>query len=62
MLGQRAEVVGGFEGKGVVRYGGELWSARSSLPLQPGQTVRIARVEGLTVWVEPLRATGPASN
>ena len=53
MLGERAEVVGGFEGKGVVRYGGELWNARSGLPLQAGQAVRIAKVEGLTLWVEP---------
>lgn len=58
MLGERAEVVGGFEGKGVVRYGGELWRARSSQALHSGQTVRIARVEGLTVWVEPLPAGG----
>ena len=58
MLGERAEVVNAFEGKGVVRYGGELWSARSSLPLQAGQAVRIARVEGLIVWVEPFPATG----
>jgi membrane-bound serine protease (ClpP class) len=62
MLGDKAEVVAAFEGRGVVRYGGELWRARSSLPLQSGQTVRIARVEGLTVWVEPLPATGPAGN
>jgi membrane-bound serine protease (ClpP class) len=55
MLGEKAEVVGGwFEGKGVVRYGGELWNARSGLPLQAGQAVRIAKVEGLTVWVEPI--------
>jgi membrane-bound serine protease (ClpP class) len=54
MLGERAEVVGGFDSKGTVRYGGELWSARSRLPLQAGQAVRIAKVEGLTVWVEPL--------
>ena len=53
MLGERAEVVGGFEGKGVVRYGGELWNARSGLPLRAGQVVRIAKVEGLTLWVEP---------
>jgi membrane-bound serine protease (ClpP class) len=53
MLGERAEVIGGFDSKGTVRYGGELWNARSSLPLQAGQAVRIAKVEGLTVWVEP---------
>ncbi len=54
MRGATAEVVDGFADKGLVRYGGELWTARSSLPLQAGQPVRIARVEGLTVWVEPL--------
>jgi membrane-bound serine protease (ClpP class) len=54
MLGEKAEVVGGWlEGKGVVRYGGELWNARSGVPLRAGQAVRIAKVEGLTVWVEP---------
>jgi membrane-bound serine protease (ClpP class) len=54
MLGEKAEVVGAWlQGKGVVRYGGELWNARSGLPLQAGQAVRIAKVEGLTVWVEP---------
>ncbi len=54
MLGASAEVVDGFTGRGRVRYGGELWNACSSSPLQAGQAVRIARVEGLTVWVEPL--------
>ena len=54
MLGERAQVIGGFENKGTVRYGGELWNARSSQPLQGGQSVRIAKVEGLTLWVEPL--------
>jgi membrane-bound serine protease (ClpP class) len=54
MLGERAEVVGAWlEGKGVVRYGGELWNARSGVPLRAGQAVRIAKVQGLTVWVEP---------
>jgi len=53
LIGERAEVIGGFDSKGTVRYGGELWNARSSLPLQAGQAVRIAKVEGLTVWVEP---------
>ena len=55
MLGGSAEVVDGFTGNGRVRYGGELWNARSSSPLQAGQAVRIARVEGLTVFVEPLQ-------
>ena len=54
MVGQTAETMGGFTGKGIVRYGGELWKAHSDSPLQAGQAVRITKVEGLTVWVEPL--------
>jgi membrane-bound serine protease (ClpP class) len=54
MIGSTAEVVEDFTGKGRVRYGGELWNARSDSPLRAGQTVRIVKVEGLTLWVEPL--------
>jgi len=36
-----------------VRYGGELWNARSDVALRAGQGARIVRVEGLTLWVEP---------
>jgi membrane-bound serine protease (ClpP class) len=53
MVGQSAEVVGDFDGRGRVRYGGELWSARSQGALRAGDTARIVRVEGLTLWVEP---------
>ena len=52
MVGEQAEVVEDFSGKGRVRYGGELWNARSNSPLHAGQTVRIVKVEGLTLWVE----------
>jgi len=53
MLGEHAEVVGREGSDYRVRYGGELWQARSSAPLTPGQRARIVRVEGLTLWVEP---------
>jgi membrane-bound serine protease (ClpP class) len=53
MIGATAEVVADFTGKGTVRYGGELWKARSSSPLRAGEPARIVRVEGLTLWVEP---------
>jgi membrane-bound serine protease (ClpP class) len=53
MIGASAEVIDGFTGKGRVRYGGELWNARSDVALRAGQTTRIVRVEGLTLWVEP---------
>jgi membrane-bound serine protease (ClpP class) len=53
MIGASTEVVADFTGKGKVRYGGELWNARSDRPLRAGDTARIVKVEGLTLWVEP---------
>jgi membrane-bound serine protease (ClpP class) len=54
MLGDKAEVTETFAGKGRVRYRGELWNARSAAELRAGETARIVKVEGLTLWVEPL--------
>jgi membrane-bound serine protease (ClpP class) len=53
MVGDVAEVVADFTGKGRVRYGGELWNARSSAALRAGELARIVKVEGLTLWIEP---------
>jgi membrane-bound serine protease (ClpP class) len=53
MIGASAEVVEDFSGRGRVRYGGELWNARSSAALHAGEQARIVKVEGLTLWVEP---------
>ena len=54
MVGDSAEVIQPFSGTGRVRYRGEPWKARSEVELQPGQMARIVRVDGLTLWVEPL--------
>jgi membrane-bound serine protease (ClpP class) len=54
MIGASAEVVADFTGKGKVRYGGELWNAHSDRALHAGDLARIVKVEGLTLWVEPL--------
>jgi membrane-bound serine protease (ClpP class) len=54
MVGQTAEVVENFSERGQVRYAGELWNAHTATPLRVGQQVRIVRVEGLGLWVEPL--------
>ena len=54
MIGDNAEVVQSFSGAGRVRYRGELWNARSNAELRAGQAARIVKVEGLTLWVEPL--------
>jgi membrane-bound serine protease (ClpP class) len=54
MIGTTAEVIGEFTGRGVVRYGGELWNARAAGPLCAGQRVRIVGIDGLVLSVEPL--------
>ena len=54
MVGDRAEVIQSFAGTGRVRYRGELWKAHSEVELRPGQMARIVKVDGLTLWVEPL--------
>lgn len=54
MVGANAEVLDTFTGKGKIRYGGEIWNALSSSAVLAGQIVKITRVDGLTVWVEPV--------
>ena len=55
MIGDNVEVVQDFTGRGGrVRYRGELWNARGDAGLRTGQLARIVRVEGLTLWVDPL--------
>ena len=55
MLGAMVEAAEDFGARGRVRYGGELWNACSAAPLKAGQAARVVKVEGLTLWVEPLR-------
>jgi membrane-bound serine protease (ClpP class) len=54
IVGSTAEVIEGFSGRGVVRLGGEIWKAQSAVPLRAGQRVRVVRIEGLMLDVEPL--------
>ena len=54
MVGQSAKVVEDFSETGQVRYAGELWNAHSSAPVRIGQEVRIVKVEGLGLWIEPI--------
>ena len=55
MIGATVEAVGDCQDRCVVRYGGELWNARTLSPLRAGQTARIIKVVELTLWVEPLQ-------
>jgi membrane-bound serine protease (ClpP class) len=42
--------------EGMVRVHGELWRAESAQPVPKGKTVKIVRVEGLKLYVEPTDA------
>jgi membrane-bound serine protease (ClpP class) len=54
MIGASVEAVSDCQDRCVVRYGGELWNARTAGPLRAGQQARVVKVADLTLWVEPL--------
>jgi membrane-bound serine protease (ClpP class) len=45
--------------EGMVRVHGELWRAESSQPVQEGRTVRVLRMQGLKLYVEPAEVASP---
>jgi len=53
MLGDSAEVIEDFSDHGLVRLHGEIWQARSPVPLAKGDTVRIVGITDLILTVEP---------
>jgi membrane protein implicated in regulation of membrane protease activity len=55
MIGQTAEVVAACHPIGQVRVLGELWEARCDQGADVGESVRIERLEGLTLVVTPTR-------
>jgi membrane-bound serine protease (ClpP class) len=55
LLLEVAEATEDFERHGLVRVQGELWQAVSREPVRAGQRLRIRKVDGLTVEVEPAR-------
>jgi membrane-bound serine protease (ClpP class) len=59
MIGERATALGDFESAGRVRVLGEVWQARSDVPVRAGQELVVTAVDGLTVHVTPAdEATG----
>jgi membrane-bound serine protease (ClpP class) len=52
-------IVGGAEG--MIRIHGELWRAVSTQPVPEGRPVRVLRIEGLKLYVEPVEATASAT-
>ena len=47
--------------EGMIRVHGELWRAESSRPMREGDAVRVLRVEGLKLYVEPADVAVPAA-
>lgn len=47
-----------FKTKGWVRVEGELWKARTTIPLQKGEEAQIIKCEGLELIVRPLKSKG----
>jgi membrane-bound serine protease (ClpP class) len=56
LLAETAVAIEDFEHAGLVRVRGELWRALTRDPVHSGETLRIVRVEGLTLTVERPRA------
>jgi membrane-bound serine protease (ClpP class) len=52
--GAQGEAVSGFPGGGRVHLHGEIWAARSPVPIPRGAPIRVVGREGLTLLVEPL--------
>jgi membrane-bound ClpP family serine protease len=58
MLGKVGEIRYWREFEGQVFVHGELWRAVSTYPLSAGNRVLVQNVDGLTLTVIPLKATG----
>jgi membrane-bound serine protease (ClpP class) len=59
LIGAQGVVVSSLAGgaEGMIRIHGELWRAVSTQPVPEGKPVRVLRVEGLKLYVEPVEAT-----
>lgn len=53
MIGSVGEMLEDSAGEGMVRVQGELWTAKSPVPLKAGQKVRVTAMDGLTLTVSP---------
>jgi membrane-bound serine protease (ClpP class) len=60
--GELVEPVASAGANGMVLIHGELWRAAAGESLPKGTRVRVSRVDGLTLMVEPVRAAAPVPN
>jgi membrane-bound serine protease (ClpP class) len=54
MIGLEGQVVAWEGAQGAIRVHGEVWAARGAVSLQPGQRVRVAGRDGMTLTIAPL--------
>jgi len=59
MLDEPAIAMADFDHSGPVRIRGEIWNAVASSPIRDGQRLRVVRIDGLTLYVEPEALLGP---
>ena len=59
MLGAEARALDDFDGDGHVWLHNERWRAHACEPVRKGQALRVVRLEGLTVEVEPIEESSP---
>jgi membrane-bound serine protease (ClpP class) len=53
LVGASGVILSDLEVEGWARIQGEIWQVRSTVPLAPGQPVRVSAVDGRTLVVEP---------
>lgn len=53
LLNEPAVALEDFERSGAVQIRGEIWNAVARVPVRKGERLRVARVDGLTLHVEP---------
>jgi len=58
VVGQVGETRTAVHREGAVYVAGELWSARSEVPIEPGTRIRVRGLDGLIVEVEPAAEEG----
>lgn len=61
LVGMEAEVLDWSDGEGHVWAEGERWHAKGRSDFKPGETVRIAKLDGLTLTVDPITDDNAAS-
>lgn len=53
MVGAIGQALEDFESRGMVRVHGEIWFAETKTPIRKGQSVKVGKIHGLTLEVEP---------